>query len=147
MIKPTNVLPVLPALLLFAIPAAGSDYRGSRHAKVKILRLADEVSDGARAAYRSAAGYHDPYRGLGYVYRGHRYGGARHDAVDALSDLEHRARSFERALAYRPLYRTHREYEALTRAFDRAADAVYRARLGHRVMRDFDCVAEYMYSA
>lgn len=154
--KPTTLLAILPVLLLLAAPAAHADRRDSYHVKKKLLRLADQVADGARDVYRSASSRHDRYgrsgRGgyPGYPgSRGHRSRGAHHQdySLRLLYDLEHKARAFEQALHYRPsLHQTHREYEALTRAFERAAEALSRTRPSHAVERDFDCLAEYMYS-
>ena len=139
--RPATVLAVLP---LLAVPAARAGHEDPYHARKKILRLADEVADTARLVHRTASrshpghGKHGRYGDRGSAYRSH--------ALRALYELEHRARDFEHAVEYLPLYETHREYETLARSFGRAADTLYRAHLGYRVQRDFDCLAEYMHS-
>ena len=148
--QPTRLLAILPVLLLIAAPAARAEHRESLHAKKKILRLADEVADGARDVQRTASGRHGRHRFWGPAARDpyhHGFYGPRSDyTLRLLADLEHRARDFERALRYRPLVHTHREYETLVRSFNRAGDALYRVRVSPALERDFECLAEYMLS-
>ena len=144
--KPTTVLAVLPLLALLASPAANAEHQISRHVKKKLLRLADEVADGARLVHRTAAGRHDRHNRWGPGGRHGFYGPRDNYTLTLLSNLELRAHDFERALQRRPITHTHREFEALNRAFERAAEALYRTRVSPSVERDFDCVAEYLYS-
>lgn len=145
--KPIALLAVLPLLALLAAPAAEADPRGSsHHVKKKLLRLADDVSDGAREVFRTANGRHGRHRAWGYG-RDHGFYGPRDDyTLRLLADLESRARDFEKALHHRPLTHTHREFEALVRTFNLAADTLYRARVSPALERDFECLAEYMFS-
>lgn len=144
--KPTTLLAIAPVLLLLAAPAANADHRSSNHVKKKLLRLADEVADGARLVHRTAAGRHGRYNYWG-PGGNHGFYGPRDDyTLTLLSNLEFRAHAFERALARRPITQTHREFEALVRAFDRAAEALYRVRVSPSIERDFECVAEYMHT-
>ena len=144
--KTTPLLAVLPALLLLlAVPAAHAT-RSSHHAKKKLVRLADEVADGARLVHRSAlgrAGRHS-YRSPGGNHGFHR---SRDDyTLRILVELESRALDFERALRRRPIIHARHELDELNRAFDRAAAALYRTRVSPAVERDFECLAEFLYS-
>lgn len=143
--KPTPLLAVLPALLLLTTPAAQAA-QSSHHAKKKLVRLADEVADGARLVHRSALGRNGRYSHWG---RGHNhvfYGPRDAYTLRTLAELESRALDFERALRRRPILHTRHELDELNRAFDRAAAALYRTRVGPAVERDFECLAEYLYS-
>ncbi len=144
--KATRLLAILPVLALFAASAANATYTHPAKAKKKLVRLADEVADNARILYRTAAGRHDRHQRWG-PGGNHGFYGPRNDyALTLLSNLEVRARHFEDALRRRPVVATHREFEALNRAFDRAARELYRVRVSPAVERDLDCVAEYLYS-
>lgn len=144
--KPTTLLALAPVLALLAVPSAEASHPSSHKIKKKLVRLADDVSDGARLVYRSVAGRHDRHNYWGPGRRHGFYGQRDELTLTALANLELRAHEFERALQRRPLDHTHREYENLVRAFDYAADALYRVRVAPAVERDFECLAEYMFT-
>lgn len=142
--KPAIALAVLPLLLLTAVPAARAEHRDPLERKLR--RLAHDVAHGARDVYRAAAGRHGRHRVWGPP-RGYRHH-APHQGytLRLLADLEHRARDFERALEHHPVPYARREFEALSRSFDRAAESLFRGRPSPALARDFEHLAEHMYA-